>query len=223
MLPQSQARKKKNSSKVNLAISFVFHTLLVLVALYFAAHSGILGKQAQKFTVSLEKKEPEKPKEEKPKQEPQKVEQPKVEQPKMEEPKMEEAKTAPPDNSAPSVAPAATDLPSFDFDGGRQVISESDPVQVYKSRVEYEFKSKWDRPEDMDDAAYVAEVQVTVDKDGSISNPVWEKGSGNKRWDDSVRKVIDEVTSMGHKPPTNFPSQVTIRFDVQEEAALLMQ
>jgi hypothetical protein len=222
MLPQSQPRKKKNSSKVNLAISFAFHAFLVVVALYFAARSGIIGKTAQKFTVSLEKKE-EKPKEEKPKTEPQKVEQPK-EQPKFEQPKMEEVKAAPPpDNSAPSVAPAATELPSFEFDEGRRVISESDPVQIYKSYVEYAFKSKWDKPEDMDDSAYVAEIVVNVDKKGNISNPVWQKSSGNKRWDDSVRDVMQEVTTMGHKPPTNFPSTVTIRFDVQEEAALLMQ
>src|ERR1700740_1281975 len=105
MLPQSQPRKKKNSSKVNLTISFVFHALLVLVALYFAARSGMIGKTAQKVTVNLEKKE-KKPKEEKPKTEPPKVEQPKIEQPKFEQPKMEEVKAAPPPDTSASVAPA---------------------------------------------------------------------------------------------------------------------
>jgi len=44
---------------------FAFHGLLVLVVLYFAARSGLLGTQLKKITVTMEKKEkpPEKPKE----------------------------------------------------------------------------------------------------------------------------------------------------------------
>jgi len=40
MLPQSKARKKRNSSKVNLLISFIFHTLILLMMFYFAARQG---------------------------------------------------------------------------------------------------------------------------------------------------------------------------------------
>jgi hypothetical protein len=123
----------------------------------------------------------------------------------------------------PTVAPPATELPSFDFGGGKEVISSSDPVQLYKSSIEYAMRSKWDRPEDMDDDSYVAEVQVTVGRDGSLSDPVWQKGSGNKRWDDTVRAVIAQVTNMDRPPPTNFPPQVTIRFDVQDETEPLFQ
>ena len=85
MLPQSQPRKKKNSSKVNLTISVIFHALLVGGFLYFAARQGLLGKKMQKISVQMVKekppekpKEPEKPKVEPPKQEPPKVEPPKV-------------------------------------------------------------------------------------------------------------------------------------------------
>jgi hypothetical protein len=64
MLPQSQPRKKRNSSKVNLLISFIFHALIVLVALYFAARGGLLGRQIQKISVEMIKeKPPQKPKE----------------------------------------------------------------------------------------------------------------------------------------------------------------
>ena len=94
MLPQSQARKKRNSSKVNLLISFIFHALIVLVMFYFAARQGLLGKQMKKIAVEMVKeKPPEKPKEpEKPKVEPPKVETPKlVEKPK----EVEEAKAPP--------------------------------------------------------------------------------------------------------------------------------
>jgi protein TonB len=214
MVPQSQQRKKKNSSKVNLTISFVFHGLLVGLLLYFAAREGLLGKKIQKISVEMVKeKPPEKPKEpEKPKVEPPKQEPPKVEPPKV----VEETKPAPP-NAPPVTAPPATEVPSFEFDGGKAVNSENDPVQLYKGYLEYELRSKWNRPDNMDDGKWVAEVQVGVDKSGNLTGVSWQKGSGNEKWDQSVKDVFKVVQSIGRRPPTNFPSQVTIRFDVQEE------
>jgi hypothetical protein len=212
MLPQSQVRKKRNSSKVNLMISFAFHALLVVVVLYFAARSGLLGKQLKKITVTMEKeKPPEKPKEA-PKVEPPKIaETPKI----VEAPKVVEA---PPTVAPPVVAPPAAELPSFDFDGGKLVQSSSDPVQLYKGMLEYALRSKWNRPTDMADDDYVAEIEVAVDRTGKISEPQWKKGSGNATWDDTVRQAIAATTSMTRPPPTNFPPRVTIRFDVQSEA-----
>src|ERR1700722_3380802 len=122
MLPQSQPRKKRNSSKVNLLISFAFHAALVIVLVYLAARNGLLGKQLKKITVEMVKeKPPEKPKE------PPKVEPPKiVEPPKVEPPKIAEApKVEPPTIAPPVVAPPAAELPSFDFDGGKLVQSSS--------------------------------------------------------------------------------------------------
>lgn len=214
MLPQSQQRKKKNSSKMNLLISFVFHAVLILVLVYFAARSGILGHQLQRITVQLVKKPPEKPKP----PPPPKVEPPKVEPPKVvATPKLVETpKVALP--SQPVVAPPPTELPSFDFNGGKAVETSSDPVQLYKGALEYAFLSQWNRPNNMADDKFVAEVQVSVARNGEISNPQWEKGSGNSIWDDSVRKAIAAVKSMSRPPPTNFPSHITVRFDVQEQA-----
>jgi outer membrane biosynthesis protein TonB len=213
MLPQSQPRRKRNSSKVNLLISFIFHAALVVVLLYFAARSGILGNQIKKIAVQMIKeKAPPKPKPPPPHVEPPKVEAPKVSVPKP----VEEAKA--PVTAPPTVAPPAAQLPSFDFDGGRAVSTSSDPVQLYKGALEYAFRSKWDRPDNIDDVKFVAEVRVSVDRDGNITNPQWEEGSGNTIWDQSVRKAIAAVTSMDHSPPTNFPPQITVRFDVQDEA-----
>src|SRR5580698_6694265 len=104
MQPQSQPRKKKNSSKVNLMISFVFHALLLVVLLYFAARSGILGNQLKKISIQMIKE----------KQPPKEL--PKV----VQAPKMQEVAKVP-TAAAPTVAPAATQLPSFDFDGGHAV------------------------------------------------------------------------------------------------------
>ncbi len=223
MLPQSQARKKRNSSKVNLMISFTFHALIVLVALYFAARQGLLGKQMKKISIEMVKaKPPEKPKEpEKPKVEPPKVEIPKPEPPKV----VEEVKAAPPPpvTGPPTVAPPAAELPSFEFEGGAAVETSSDPVHLYKGYLEYSLRSKWQRPDDMADDKYVAEVEVTVDRKGKISNPVWEKGSGDAKWDDSVKEVFKVVRNMDRPPPTNFPPRVTVRFDVQEETEPILQ
>lgn len=203
-------------------ISFVFHAALVMVLFYFAARSGILGNQLKKITIQMVKeKPPPKPKPPPP---------PKI-QPPRETPKVaaapkpvEEAKAAPPPVAAPpTVAPPATVLPSFDFGGGRAVASTSDPVQLYKGSMEYLYRSKWDRPDNMDDAKYVAEIRVTVDRNGDLTDPVWLEGSGNAIWDASVRKAVAAVKSMDSPPPTNFPPDVTIRFDVQDESETLLQ
>ena len=218
MLPQTQQHKKKNSSRVNLTISFIFHALLVGGLLYFAAREGLLGKKIQKISVTMVKeKQPEKPKEEKPKVEP-----PKVEPPKVETPKVEEAKPAAPPVVAPPVVAPPAEVAAFDFEGGRAVNSESDPVQLYKGYLEYVLRSKWNRPDNLSDDQYVAEVKVTVDKAGNLSNITWEKGSGNDRWDQSVKDVFKGVQSIDRRPPTNFPPAVTVRFDVQEETEPVM-
>ncbi len=223
MLPQSQQRKKRNSSKVNLMISFIFHTLIVLVMFYFAARQGLLGKQMKKIAIEMVKeKPPEKPKEpEKTKAEPPKLETPKlVEKPK----EMEEAKAAPPPpEGPPTVAPPAAELPSFEFEGGKTVETSSDPVKLYQGALEYALRSKWQRPDNIADDSYVAEVDVTVSRAGNISNPVWEKSSGDPKWDDSVRQAIAAFKGMDRPPPTNFPSQVVVRFDVQEETEPIQQ
>jgi TonB family protein len=221
MLPQTQARKKRNSSKVNLLISFTFHALSVVVGLYFAARGGLLGKQIQKISVEMIK--------EKPPEKPKVVEKPKVELPKeapklAAAPKVEAPKEAPPPEAGPpTVAPPAAELPSFVFEGGKTVESSSDPVQLYKGLLEYAFRSKWDRPENLHDDDYVAEIRVTVDRSGQISGVEWLKGSGNPLWDNSVHRAIAAMTKMDSAPPTNFPPSVVIRFDVQQETEPVLQ
>jgi TonB family protein len=220
MTPQSQPRKKKNSSRVNLVISAVFHAVLVGVLFYLAAREGLIGKKLQKIAVEMvreKKPEPPKPKPEPPKPEPPKIETPKL----VETPRP--AVAAPQVVAPPVVAPPAAELPAFDFAGGKAVNSESDPVQLYKGYMEYQLRRNWDKPDNLDDSNYVVEVQVNVDRQGRISDSGWLKGSGNAQWDDSVREVFKEVRSIDRPPPTNFPPVVTIRFDVQEETEPLLE
>jgi hypothetical protein len=221
MIPQSQPKKKKNSSKVNLTISAVFHGAIVLALIYFAAREGYLGKKAREITVYKVEKEkpPEKPSEKKvepPKETPKPVELPKV----AEAPK---PPAAPPATAPPVVAPPSADVPAFEFEGGKAVNSESDPVQLYKGYIEYTLRSKWNRPDNMADDNYVAEVGVNVDKQGNISQSKWLKGSGDAQWDASVKQVFKLVQQIDRRPPTNFPPNVTIRFDVQEETEPVLQ
>lgn len=225
MIPQSQPRQPKNSNKVNLLISFAFHALLVGALLFFAAREGLLGKKLEKISVQLIKeKPPEKPKPKPP--EPPKIEPPKAAPPKIELPRVAETpKVAPPPPVAPPpvVAPPNNQLPAFDFDGGKAVETSSDPVQLYKGFMEYTLRSKWNRPENLADAKFVAEIDVAVAHDGTLSDEQWTKSSGNERWDQSVRTALATVTRIERMPPTNFPPRVIIRFDVQEQTEDVLQ
>ena len=222
MIPQSQPKKKKNSSKVNLTISAVVHGVIILALIYFAAHEGYLGKKLKEITVYKVEKEkppekpPEKPKVEPPKEQPKPVDQPKA----AEAPR---PSAAPPAVAPPVVAPPSADVPSFEFEGGKAVNSESDPIQLYKGYLEYALRSKWNRPENMADDNYVAEVAVNVDKQGNIRQTQWLKGSGDAQWDQSVKNVFKLVQTIDRRPPTNFPPNVTVRFDVQEETEPILQ
>ena len=114
-------------------------------------------------------------------------------------------------------------MPSFEFEGGKAVETSSDPVQLYKGFVEYALRSRWQRPDNIADDNYVAEVEVSVDRKGRLSDPTWEKGSGDRRWDDSVRQALATVKSLDRPPPTNFPGRVVVRFDVQAETEPISQ
>src|SRR5215475_408290 len=104
-------RRKRESSKLNLVLSAVFHSLLVLGVFYFAARQGVMGDKMKSLVATLE---PQKPKEQpKPPKEEPKVEPPKqVEQPKVAAvaPPPVAVATAPPAVEAPpAVAPPTLD------------------------------------------------------------------------------------------------------------------
>ena len=76
-------------------------------------------------------------------------------------------------------APPAVNLPAVDFsDGAKAVQTLTDPVAIYKALVEYTLRSQWKRPEDIADDDYVAEVQVSVDARGRITDSDWLSGFG---------------------------------------------
>jgi len=209
-------------------IALVFHLTIVVALVYFAAREGLLGKQLKKIAVEMVKekapekpKEPERPKEEPPRQEPQKV----AEAPKA-EPTKETPRTPAPASvttAPPVVAPPATELAAFEFGGGKAVQTSSDAAQLYKGFVEYAIRANWVRPDNIADDDYVAEVEIAVDRGGGIANPIWKRGSGDRRWDDSVSAALAATTRLSRPPPTNFPARVVVRFDVQDATEAVVQ
>lgn len=212
--------KKRNSSRVNLTISAVFHGLLIATVFYFAAREGYLGKKMSTIVATLEKsvkKEPPKP--EKPEVKP---ETPKVaEAPKpavATQPKVETVAAPPPAEAVAAVAPAAAELPSIDFqEGAHAVDSVSDPKSAYKGMIQHALLSRWNRPQDLADDTFVAEVELTVNAAGQLGAPRWLRTSGNARWDDSVKAALAAIKSVSHAPPKGFPDKFQVRFDVEAD------
>src|SRR5215831_2786013 len=174
------APKKRNSSKVNFTLSILFHVALVGVVLYFAARQGILGKKMKEITVTMvpKEKKPELPKEKPP---PPKIEPPKpAEPPKTAAtapPPRAEPAAPPPSDAPPAAAPPPVELPAFAFsDGAHAVQSVSDPDVIYKGLIERALRSHWNKPEDIPDDNFVAEVELHVDLEGNVTNFRWMSG-----------------------------------------------
>jgi TonB family protein len=214
-----QKRKKPNSSKVALVISVVFHALLFGSVLFFAAREGILGKKLKQLAVTMVKEkppEPPKPKPEEPKPPvPKPVETAKQATP----PPAAQVPTAKPEPSVaapPAAAPAAVTLPSFAFnDGAKDVSTITDPNGVYKSLVEHAIKARWNRPEDMSDDNFAAEVEISINPKGDVLGTRWLSGSGNAQWDKTVQDAVSQVKAIGKEPPKAFPGTFVLRFDVE--------
>jgi outer membrane biosynthesis protein TonB len=228
MLPE---RHKKKQSQASLYLSIAFHIFLGVAIFFLAARGGVLGKKMKEisaFSVPEEKKkvEPQKPKElpkaepVKPKEEPKEV----VSRP--------AAVAAPPTDSVPppaaelptTAAPAAVNTADFDFNDGNAVqAATTDKVQVYKGLVEYKLRTRWAKPEDIDDSQLTAEVDIAIAPDGRVINTDWKKGSGNSKWDSTVKQALSSVREIGSKPPPGFPDRFTVRFDAVAETIPVSQ
>jgi TonB family protein len=212
-------KKKRNSSKVNLTISTIVHAALIGGLVFFAAKEGLLGKKLKQLTVTMV------PKEKKPEPPREKPAEPKPEPPKPAEskptpqapPRVKQAVAPPPAaNDAPMAAPPAAIVSGFDFqDGAKAVQTMTDPNGVYKSIVEHSLKSHWERDESIDDSQFAAEVEVTVDTKGRLTDAKWLSLSGNTRWDASVKKAVAETKALTKAPPKGFPPKFVVRFDVE--------
>jgi TonB family protein len=212
-------RRKRNSSKVNLVISFIFHSLLVVGVFYFAARQGLVGEKMKSLVATLEQQKPKelpKPPKEEPKveQAKQQIEQPKLVAAPVQAPQVQTAAAPPPVEAPLAAAPPTLDA-SFFGDGAKAVMEVSDPKLIYKGTIERALRSNWDRPEDMKDDEFVAEIELSIDKDGKVTASRWVKGSGDSRWDKSVKSAVAATKNVGAPPPTGFPVKFMARFDVE--------
>jgi hypothetical protein len=212
-----------------LLISLVFHVVVIGLLAWFAAREGILGEPLKQITVRLlpppvpeKPPAPAKPKPEPPPEKPGPLPEPAPAKIPAQAPtKTPMPATAPGPAATPLLAaPPPAEMPPLTFDdGGKTVQSETDPDALYRSFVEFSLRSRWNRPTDMADAKYMAEIEIAVDAAGRVSAPRWKRKSGNARWDASVMDAITETRSLDRPPPAGFPARLTVRFDVIQTTA----
>jgi outer membrane biosynthesis protein TonB len=207
-------------------ISLVFHVVIIGLLAWFAARGGMLGQPLKQITVRLmpppvpEKAPvPEKPKPEMPTEK--SIPLAEAAPPQVSAPAPVKSLTPVPETPPAVAAPAPAEMPSLVFDdGGKTVQTEKDPAALYRSFVEFCLRSRWNRPTDIADSKYIAEIEIAVDAGGRISAPRWKHKSGDTRWDASVLEAIAQTKTLGRPPPTGFPARMTVRFDVVQSTEL---
>lgn len=200
-------------------MSLVIHGLLFFFVFVFAAREGVLGTRLKEITVAIVPEEKPPPEPEKPP--PQLVEPPK------DEPKIVPDAPPPPAAAPPpaqtasapapvAVAPAAVVPADFNFsDGAKEVATGTNAAAlVFKSQVEYVLRSNWERPADLEDESFVAEVELSLDASGRITNFAFKKKSGFPPWDDSVARAITATKVIRLPQPKGFNGKFLVRFDV---------
>lgn len=223
------SRPRSQATRINLVVSLLFHAGVITALVFLAAREGYLGKQLKTIAVTMAPKE-KPPEPEKLKEEPKPADPVEPKPAPVETPTPTPAAPAPPPVappaaatvSAPPAAPPPVGLPAFSFaDGAKAVDSTADPIQLYRGFVEFSLRSKWMRPEGLADSDFVAEVEVTVDAQGQVTDATWKKESGHAAWDRSVRDAVARTKALSRPPPKGFPERFLVRFDVVSEADLV--
>lgn len=210
------------SPKSGLLLSVAFHAVALGILIWVAAHEGLFQPPQKSVTVTLVP-EPE------PEQQPivQPTQPPSVPAPQSvisEQPTPSfdpqpnpEPSILPSEPHVPSVAaPPPVDVPQLVFNETTETsgIGTGDSASYYRKFIEFTLRTHWNRPADIDDHTYVAELVIAVDSNGSLRPVRWERNSGNKRWDNSVLNAVKETQRIERVPPNGFPPIITIRFDV---------
>ena len=84
-------------------------------------------------------------------------------------------------------------------------------------------KSHWNRPDDIDDASFVVDVEISIDPSGKVVGSRVVKPCGNTRWDNSVKTAVAATKAISRPPPKGFPGTIVARFDVGTEGDNVMQ
>lgn len=206
-----EGRVLTHDTKKHLAIVAGVHVIVILIAIFFASREGILGKKMKELSVVLVPK----PKQEEVQKKPSlPTPQIKIPEAKPIVQEVKEPSRLPEASKAPTVAPTPVDVPSFQFsDGAKDVISSSDPIQLYKGYIERYIHSQWKTPDDEDK---VTDVEITINSQGEILSANWSPNSTDP-WDVSIVKVLKKVNKFPSVPPKGFPHTFTVRFDTTME------
>jgi len=211
--------KKKNLISSNVIIVIVLHLLFVGGAVFFASKEGMLGKKMQSLTVVLvPKPEPVKPVTVEKKSE---IPVTSIPNKSVDVPRPAITDTPKIVNEQPSVAPSPSILPSMEFsDGAKEVITISDPIEIYKLYIENYYHSRWNRPDDINDSSFVVKARIDIDNDGNVLKVNYLNSSGDIAWDNSVKNVVEKIKTLGRTPPKGFPDHFIVQFDVIERENL---
>jgi len=61
----------------------------------------------------------------------------------------------------------------------------------------------------------VAQAEVQIDHAGRLVNYKWLNGSGDARWDGTVKDALTQTKVFSRPPPKGFPETFVVRFDVE--------
>lgn len=202
-------------NKRALIIATIIHVFLFLGVAFFASREGILGQKMKTLSAILI-----------PKEKPVEIIKPKIEERKIEIPQLKIQSPVVNESIKPRISPEVTpsivvppivELPEINFsDGAKNVITTTNVIDLYKNFIEYKLKSEWIRPDNLD---YISEINLTINKNGKIVNIVFEKQSGNSKWDISIKNIFSKINSFEKIPPKEFPLNFIVRFDTVEEYA----
>jgi hypothetical protein len=215
---------RRRTISSGLWISLTFHGVIIGLLAGLAAREGMMGQPRKQITVRLmPPPSTEKPallvqaKPELPKEKPALLAEPTA--PAVIAPPAAPTSTPVPEAGPAITAPAPAEMPSLAFDeGGETVQTENDPAALYRDFVEFSLRSRWNRPTDIADMHYVAEVEIAVDAGGRIGAPRWKRKTGDARWDASVLNAVTQTKTLDRSPPAGFPARLTVRFDVVQTA-----
>lgn len=209
---------EKAAARSSMMIALVLHAIAIAVFFVWAAKTGRLETVLRRFDIvaTPKKKEPEPAKE---KKSDEMVKAPETAKPTpapVADNTPARAIAPPPVDAPPSVAPPAASVADFSFSDGAKAVESSTnaPVLYYKNLIEYTVRANWEQPPDIQDNSSIAEAELDIDSKGNISKRELVKPSGDKRWDDSVRKALAATKQINRPPPNGFPPKIIVRFDV---------
>lgn len=95
--------------------------------------------------------------------------------------------------------------------GGGAVGGGGSSFSYYANLIKGELQRQLTRNKDLRQMAYKAEVQVWVNRDGSISRFEVIKGTDDKELDDLLNKAIASATAFSAGPPEKMPQPIRLR------------